>query len=151
MASLPPVASHRAMDAMARNPLGSQIVSHLSGSVHAKRRLKAILQTLSGQLSIPEACRELGIGESRFHAVRNEVLQRALEGLEPRPRGRPPAPRPDPRIRQLQQQVQSLNLDLRASQIREELAIAMPHLARPPQTPEGGGKKSGRRNRRGRS
>jgi hypothetical protein len=46
------------------------------------------------------------------------------------------------RILGLQRQVQSLNLDLQASQIREEPAIAMPHLARPPQTAAASGEKN---------
>jgi transposase InsO family protein len=39
---------------------------------------------------VPEACRRLGIGESRFHDLRGAWLQEALELLEPRPLGRPP-------------------------------------------------------------
>jgi hypothetical protein len=40
--------------------------------------------------TVPEACAALQIGESRFHALRNEWLQESLELLEPRRAGRPP-------------------------------------------------------------
>jgi hypothetical protein len=126
---------------MARPSLGPQIVAHLTGSAQAKQRLRVILQALCGQIDVPQACEQLGIGESRFHQLRNDTLQHALEALEPRPRGRPSVPCADTRIQELQQQVQVLALDLRASQIREELAIAMPHLARPPQPTVTGGEK----------
>ena len=51
-----------------RKPTGTKLVEHLEGSERAKTRLKAILETLSGQRSIPEVCEELGIQESMFHA-----------------------------------------------------------------------------------
>ena len=116
---------------MARPPLGPRIVEHLAGSVQAKQRLEILLQTLNGQLDIPQACQQLAIGESRFHELRNEVLQHALDQLEPKPRGRPPGPQEDDRVAELQQQVQSLKIDLRAAQIREELAIMLPHVVHP--------------------
>ena len=75
-----------------RKPTGTNLVEHLEGSERAKTRLKAILETLSGERTIPEVCEELGIHESMFHRVRSEVLQTALDRLEPRPLGRPPLP-----------------------------------------------------------
>ena len=75
-----------------------------------------------------KACLELDIGESRFHELRLELLQCMVQGAEAKPHGRPPAPREDPRQVQLQQELDSLRLDLRAAQIREELATLLPHL-----------------------
>jgi len=66
------------------------LVERLDGSERAKTRLRVILETLSGQRTIPDACEELGIQETMFHRVRSEVLQTALDRLEPRPLGRPP-------------------------------------------------------------
>jgi hypothetical protein len=133
-----------------RPPLGPEIVEHLQGSPEAKHRMRVILQTLAGDLSVPQACAELDISESRFHEMRGELLQQALEQLEAKPRGRPPdiPSEQEARIRQLQQQVQSLTADLRAGQIREELAIMLPRLAHPPQPAPDAGKKGGRRRRR---
>ena len=97
-------------------------------------------------MTIPQACSELGIGESRFHEMRSEVLQGVLENLEGKPRGRPPDDHEvGPRVQELQQQVLELTADLRASQIREELAIMLPRLARRPKPAPGRKKKDRRR------
>lgn len=72
-----------------RTPMGPRLVRHLEGSDQAKDRLEIILETLTGTLSIREACERLGIGEAMFHRLRNRVLQVAMADLEPRPRGRP--------------------------------------------------------------
>jgi cytochrome P450 len=129
-----------------RPPLGAEIVDRLEGSSQAKDRLRTILRTLSGEMTIPQACQELGIGESRFHEMRGEVLQDVLENLEGKPRGRPPdASDSDARVQQLQQQVLALAADLRASQIREELAIMLPRLGRKPEDASGRKKKDRRK------
>ena len=132
-----------------RPPLGAEIVEHLEGSTAAKRRLAVILRTLAGQLPIPQACQELGVGESRFHDLRNEVLQHALADLEPKPVGRPAQrpSEPEARLAEAQRETQRFQADLRAAQIRQELTLMLPRLANPP--PESGEKK--RRSRRRRS
>lgn len=114
-----------------RPPLGAEIVEHLTGSPQAKQRLAVILRALTGEITIPQACQELGVGESRFHELRNEVLQHALEDMEAKPRGRPPSPQEDARVADLQRQIQALKIDLRAAQIREELATMLPHVLHP--------------------
>jgi transposase-like protein len=116
-----------------RKPLGAQLVDHLEGSEHAKTRLKVILETLAGRQSIPEACDELGIQESMLHRVRSEVLQTALDRLEPRPLGRPThalSPE-DQRVAELEEENRSLQAELQAAKIRQELTEALPRLSRP--------------------
>ncbi len=49
------------MTRLGRKPQGAVLVDPLSGSEHAKARLKAFLATLSGELSVEEACLQLGI------------------------------------------------------------------------------------------
>lgn len=120
-----------------RKPTGAKLVERLEGSERAKTRLAAILQTLSGQRTIPDVCAELGIQESMFHRVRSEVLQAALERLEPRPLGRPPLPSPpeDARVAELQQENLRLQVELRAAEVRRELAENLPrvvHAAKEP-------------------
>jgi hypothetical protein len=107
-----------------RKPTGPQLVERLQGSEHAKNRLKVIVETLSGQRTIPDACAELGIHESMFHKMRSEVLQAGVERLEPRPLGRPSRPRSaeEQRIDQLQEQLHQLTVELRAADVRRELA-----------------------------
>jgi hypothetical protein len=111
-------------------------VEHLEGSERAKARLKAILETLSGQRGIPAVCEELGIQESMFHRVRSEVLQTALERLEPRPLGRPPLPQSahDLRVAELEAENLHLQMELKAAEVRRELAEKLPRLAKPQDT-----------------
>ena len=132
-----------------RPPLGAEIVDRLEGSLQAKQRLRIILRTLAGEVTIPQACAELGIGDSRFHEMRTEILQHTLGDLEPKPVGRPPqtTSQQEDLIAQLQQQVQALKVDLRASQIRQELTLALPRLSGPRDLPAGGGKKERHRRR----
>lgn len=121
---------------MARPPEGPKAVEKLEGPEEAKQRLEVLLETLTGELSIAQACERLGIGEARFHVLRRQMLQGALEALEPAPAGRPrqvEAPEAA-RIRELEEQVRELKFDLRASLVRTELALTMPHLMRRAET-----------------
>jgi transposase-like protein len=111
--------------------LGAELVQHLAGSAQAKQRLSVVLQTLAGERTVAQACAELGIGESRFHALRNQVLQQTLDALEPKPLGRPTAAPEDARLARLQQEIRSLTVDLRAAQVREELAMMLPRVLHP--------------------
>ena len=120
-----------------RKPTGVNLVEGLEGSERAKTRLKAILETLSGQRTIPDACEELGIQETMFHRVRSEVLQTALDRLEPRPLGRPrrqPSSQ-DGRISELEEKNIQLQVELKAAEIRRELAENLPRLAKPASGP----------------
>ena len=109
-------------------------MERLEGSEHAKGRLKVILETLSGQRTIPEACELLGIQESMFHKMRTQVLQTALGRLEPRPLGRPPQlPSAEAqRIAELEDELSRQGTELRAARIRQELAEKLPRLRRQP-------------------
>jgi hypothetical protein len=75
---------------------GSELVDGLEGSDGARLRLKLVIETLAGRMTVEEACRQLSIGESRFHAMRREALAAAVSGLEPSPAGRPPKGRTAP-------------------------------------------------------
>lgn len=121
--------------ARGRRPLGTKLVEHLDGSTAAKQRLQIVLATVAGQRTVAEACATLGIQEARFHELRGEVLQAALQRLEPQPVGRP---RQEPlaqeaRVAALEAQLRDLRIDLKAAQVREEIALAMPHLLQRPE------------------
>jgi len=106
------------------------LVDCLDGSETARLRLRIIIQTLTGELTISQACQRLGIGRSRFHQLRQRFLASATDLLEPMPRG--PAPQTpdakDARIAQLQKEIAQLKLDLTAAHVREEIALVMPHV-----------------------
>jgi hypothetical protein len=113
-------------------PLGPELVEHLQGSEPAKTRLKTMLRAMQGELTVPEACAQLGIGETRFYVQRAETLQAALASLEPRPAGRPRqvvSPEQE-RIAELEQRVRELQLDVQAAEIRRE-AQAIRHGRQP--------------------
>jgi hypothetical protein len=72
-----------------RHTKGVGHVDRLEGDEPAKQRLKAILATFTGQWSVAEASRQLGLSPSRFARLRAVALQGALDSLAPRPVGRP--------------------------------------------------------------
>jgi hypothetical protein len=114
-----------------RPPLRANIVDRFDADPNSKERLKILLQTIAGELSVPDACNKLDISHARFFELRTTVLKAALDSLEPKPAGRPPQkidPESD-RIQQLEQQNLDLRVHLAAAQLREEIALAMPHLA----------------------
>ena len=120
--------------ARGRRPKGPKLVDGLEGSAEAKRRLEVILESISGQRTVAEARALLGLGEARFHELRTEILQLALNRAEPRPPGRPrhePAPEQG-QVAALQAEIRDLRIDLHAAQVREEIALVMPHLLKPP-------------------
>ena len=135
-----------------RKPTGTNLVERLEGSERTKIRLKAILETLSGQRSIPEVCEELGIQESMFHRVRGEVLQTALDRLEPRPLGRRPQEQlpQDARVAELEVENLRLQMEVKAAEVRRELAEKLPRLAKPQgnDPAKGPGKKTTARRRK---
>ena len=115
-----------------RKPLAAGHVEHLSGSETAKHRLEMILKTMLGEVTVADACNELGIGESRFHALRNQWLQAALVLLEPRRVGRPPKqPESDEtrQIAQLEEVVKELEQQIDVADARREIAEILPHVA----------------------
>jgi hypothetical protein len=104
-------------------------VDRLWGSARAKDRLRVILETLRGTLSVPDACGLLEVSEAQFHYLRRTWLQGSVELLEPRPLGRPPkevdAAELSQQCQQLQAQVAQLRTQLQEFQVREEIARIM--------------------------
>ena len=133
-----------------RPPQGAALVNTVSsGSPIARKRLEMILRTISGELTIEEACGELGVKRSRFHDLRSEFLERATGLLEPRPPG-PQRRTPtagDREAEQLRRRIADLELELDTAQIREEIAIAMPYLLKPDDSVTSDAKKNRRSKR----
>lgn len=130
-----------------RNPLELAHVDALDGSQRAKERLRVFLETLHGELSVPEACGRLGLHESYFHELRHRWLQSALALLEPRPVGRPPQqpPEENPQARdnaRLAAEAAGLREELRAAAARAE--IEQIKSGGHSRAPDGAGKKTER-------
>ena len=118
---------------LGRPPEGPELADRLEGTPEAKKRMKTILETLTGERTIQDACELLGIAPARFHEIRKEALQAACAAIEAKPAGRPPSPEPvvDPRVKDLEDEVKQLKLELRASNVREQIALVMPHVLKP--------------------
>jgi hypothetical protein len=127
-----------------RHPSGIELIGADEGSEQARHRLKAMLETLAGQKRIGEACAELGIGEAQFHKLRRRMLEGALESLEPLASGRPPScSREESReLAARREEIEQLRWELRAAQIREEIALLMPHLLKAPEEQKKTGKRA---------
>jgi hypothetical protein len=134
-----------------RHPKGSRSARDMEGSAVARERLEILLQAMTGSMTVADACAELGIGEAAYHKLRQRMLEGALAGLEPQTPGRRPLDADiDPRVEALEDEVRQLRIELRMSQVREEIALLMPHLVKAPEPgekktaspgPSGGGKK----------
>jgi hypothetical protein len=123
-------------------------VDKLPGTREQKERMKGVLRTLSGEWTVRQATVRLGIGESRFHEIRDEVLEAAMGPLAPSRMGRPPQveTEEDRRIRELEAEVRELKLELHAALVRTEVALAMPRVLK-----EGASEKRGSTPKRKRS
>lgn len=134
--------------ARGRPPLRAEHVERLEGPALSKQRLALILRTLAGELTVDEACAKMGVSPAQFHRLRERALEGALAALAPGSPGRPPAAAPaaPSRVAELEAEVRDLKIDLRASQLREEIAVLMPHLLQ--DAPTAAAKKKSRRRRR---
>jgi hypothetical protein len=130
-----------------RRPEGASRAERLEGSTVAKSRLQMILETLAGKRTVAQACLVLGIGDRRFHNLARLFLQAGLNSLEPRPAGRPSnqSKEVDRRIVALEKLNRDLRIELRAAQIREEIALTMPRLLKRPEKASGARKQRDRR------
>lgn len=140
--------------ARGRPPKGLSHVDSLSGSDEDRERLRVVLATLSGALSVKDASLRLGISEARFHALRRETLEGALSGASPGQPGRP-SREPDPsagEVEELRTQVKWLEEELQCALTRTEIALSRPHLLKGAKvrSPEKKGS-SAKRSRRGSS
>ena len=110
---------------------GSEIVTGHDASGDAKKRVRLVLETLGGKLPLKDAAAALGISESQFHRIREDLLEGMLQAAEPKPLGRPPAPF-DPAAgieAELRARIRELEDELEIAELREVLAFALPDIA----------------------
>lgn len=109
---------------------GASHVDALEGPQPTKERLRAIFQTMCGELSVQDACRRLGIRPARFAELRTKALDGALAGILPRAPGRPRKAL-DPmaqKVDELEREKRELEMQLHAERVRAEVALVMPHV-----------------------
>jgi hypothetical protein len=112
--------------------VGPSLVDGMEGPELPKLRLKTVLEVIGGERSVEEACGLLRVSRTRYYEIQSLVLAGAMDALTPRPAGRP---RREPseaeeRLRALEEKVEDLELDVKAAQIKQEIAEVMPHVLR---------------------
>ena len=77
----------------------------------SRKRASIIMQVRSGQKTVKEAARELGISRKTYYEWENRALEAMVDAMEKQPNGRP-AKEVDPEKEALQKQVQELEKQL---------------------------------------
>lgn len=105
-------------------------VDGLDADATQKERLRVILATISGELSVQDACAELGIGRARFSELRRLALQGACDSLRPGSPGRPRTRdvERDEELDALRAECKQLESEASAAQLKAELALSMPRI-----------------------
>ena len=117
-----------------RKPKKSALVESLDCSELAAARMRAMLDTLAGEITLDEGAERAGLQRARFCELRLRMMQAGAEALEQRAPGRPPKRvevEPD-RLERLEAENQYLREELDIARVRTELAPTMPHLLRDP-------------------
>ena len=70
---------------MARPPDGIKHVDRLEGPEPSKRRLRVILETLTGERSVAQACEELGVGEALVSMLQDKGIPAPVQRILVRP------------------------------------------------------------------
>ena len=118
------------MTTMGRPNKGVGHVDGLEGEDLQKERLKTILETITGERTVQDACETLGIGRARFAELRSIALQGACDSLAPGRPGRPRTrdPERDAELAALRAERDRLRQEVDNVWIRAELALAMPEV-----------------------
>lgn len=115
---------------MARPIVGPDLVDELEGNKEAKARLKTMLEQMSGEVTVDEACAELGVARSTYFALRQRALSAAVIGLEPKPRGRPAtcadAGEDEQALAALKEQYEDELTELKIANLKQELRLVFP-------------------------
>ena len=110
---------------------GSDIVSKFDASQEARKKVRFVLETLAGKTSVKHAADSLGVSESRFHQIRDEILAGMLDAAEPKPVGRPKKePAETDEVAALKKNLADVKLELHVSRLRELLDAAFPDLVK---------------------
>jgi transposase-like protein len=103
-------------------------VDEIQSSKESKRRAKLILKTITGELSVREACERIGVGPTQFANLRVQFLRFGAEGLKAKPAGRRPRPRVvSERELELMQRNAELEREIRLLKAQAEVASLRRH------------------------
>lgn len=113
-----------------RKPVGPKLADQLAGSELACRRMRVILETISGECRVQDACEQLGICQQRFERLRSAAIEAGIAALELKPAGRPTKILSDADLEnaRLKERIAELEAELALSHIQVELATTLPQL-----------------------
>jgi len=80
-----------------------------------KARYEAIVQALSGQITVTEGARRLGMSRNHFQSVMHRGLEGLLEGIRPKEAGRPGRPEREVELESKNEELRQENEELQAS------------------------------------
>lgn len=129
---------------------GADHVEKFEGSKEAKLRLRTILETIHGDLPVTEAIDRLKISESRFHQIRDNMLEAGLAALESSPKGRRARIPPEEasKMESMSKEIDRLRYELEKAKVLADVGLRFSRLAvdmGPPQKKES--RKESRRKR----
>jgi hypothetical protein len=125
-----------------------EYIHQLEGSAETKERVRAILQTMHGDLRVQEACRRLRLSASRFQQIREQFIQGGIDNVESQPPGRPRAAAATAaQVQALEQALAEKEVQLHEAQVREEVALILPRVKAAESVPEKKMRRSRRRRR----
>jgi len=125
---------------MGRPNKGLAHVDSLDAGAFEKDRLRVILATVTGEMSVTDGCETLGIGRAHFARIRTEALQGAIEALSPGRPGRPRRAEPPAEVAAMKREITELRQQLDKRVLERDLVVAMAGLEPSPE--KGGGRQN---------
>jgi hypothetical protein len=115
-------------------PQGIALVERFDSSPQALERARVTLATITGEMTIGQACQRLGLCAARVYRLRADGLQDYVDRCEPRPAGRPRREAsPDAlRCQELERENAELKTALKIAAMQADLVRALPHLREDP-------------------
>ena len=92
-----------------------------------QQRYQAVMDVLSGEVSVSEAARRLQLSRNQFQSVLHRGLEGLISGLEARPAGRPKPPQAE---REARQEAEQLRLENERLAKQAEMMDRLLHVAR---------------------
>ena len=117
-----------------RPPLGLDLLDRIDCTEEERLKARTILETVSGEKTVAQACEILGVGESRFREMREDFLVAGVVSVAPKPRGRPRKAEETAQdeMEALKRENAELREELVFARARTVLATAFPHLVKDP-------------------
>ena len=115
---------------------GANLVDRFAGSEEAKKRLKTIIEAMGDKTQVKDAIIRLGISETRFYQLRDEVLMAGLASMEPAKPGRPSSRSAEDaeEIARLRMEVKDLREQLLRERVRADVGQVLAISSEPADT-----------------